>query len=286
NPLPPYYLYQGTSGVSGMVGLDGTLHVAYWSTGNQIRYASFTYNSGSDTLPPVDGPTRLDTAGSASHPVLAVSPFDGSVTVAWISEATTLHRILARTKTSGVWGNIENVSNSTTAVWTKLDQYGGVSADQGPSLIITSDGKKHLAYIEDTDSTGEYGRLHYVLYTTANGWVDNRLSYYTHNPTLATNRNNDIYLFGHGYYLDPSPCTSSDILCTLKKNPDGSWAAPQLFATPPNGETFDTSVSTKWSVVGWIRPELIEVAFFSGTTSNYWNMSLYYGTLGGLTSSP
>ncbi len=38
-----------------------------------------------------------------------------------------------------------------------------------------------------------------------------------------------------------------------------------MFAAHPTGETFDDSVSTKWSVVGWTRPELIEVAFFSGS---------------------
>jgi hypothetical protein len=43
---------------------------------------------------------------------------------------------------------------------------------------------------------------------------------------------------------------------------------------------FDDSVSMKWGVVGWKRPELVEFAFFSGQTTNYWNMSLYYGTLG------
>ena len=267
-----------------MVGLDGVLSVAYWSAGSTITYVSFTYHRQSDTLTVKDAATRVDTAGFASHPVLAVSPFDGSITVAWVSRANNPARVLAKTKSKTGWGSIENVSTPVYPVWAVNGL--GVMVDQGPSLIITGDGSKHLSYIEDADSTGQYGRTHYVLYTPANGWVDSRLNYYTHDPALATNSNSDIYLFGHGLYLDPSPCNSADILCTLKKNPDGSWAAPQLFATPPNGETFDASVSTKWSAAGWTRPDLIEVAFFSGATSNYWNMSLYYGTLGGSTSSP
>ncbi len=273
-------LYPGTSGVSGMIGLDGALNIAYWSNGAHITYVAYAYDKASDTLTLKAGPTQLDAAGSASHPVLAVSPTDGSVTVAWISEATTPPHILAKTKSSSTWGSIELVSKAAVNVWTYLDPTGGLSVDQGPSLIYTLDGNKHLTYIEAADSTGTYGHTHYVLYTSPTGWVDTALNYYTHDPALATNSNSDVYIFGHGMYLNPTPCTSADSLCLLKKNPDGSWSAPQLFATPPSGETFDDSVSTKWSVVGWNRPALIEVAFFSGQTSNYWNMHLYYGTIG------
>lgn len=274
-------LYPGTAGVSAMVGLDGTLHVAYWTSGNHVTYTPFTYDPVSDTLTPQTTPFEVDSAGHASHPVLAVSPYDGNTTVAWLSEAVTPHQVLGRTKTSVGWGTIEQVSDPTVKVWTYVDPYGGVSVDQGPSLIITADGTKHLSYIEDVDSSGNYGRVHYVYYTSLNSWQDTRLNYYTHDPALATNRNSDVYLFGHGDYLDTSPCGSSNDMCYLKKNADGTWSIPHMFATHPNGETFDASVSTKWSVVGWTRPELIEVAFFSGGASNYWNMSLYYGTLGG-----
>ncbi len=273
-------LYPGTAGVSGMMSLDGTLNIAYWSNGNHITYVSYTYDKTSDTLTLKQGPTQLDTAGSASHPVLAVSPADGSITVAWISEATTPHHILAKTKSASTWGAIELVSNAAVNVWTYLDPTGGLSVDQGPSLIATLDGKKHLTYIEDADSTGTYGHTHYVVYTSQSGWLDSAMSYYTHDPALATNNNSDVYIFGHGMYLDSTPCTSPDVICLLKKNADGSWGAPQLFATPPSGETFDSSVSSKWSVVGWNRPALIEVAFFSGQTSNYWDMHVYYGTIG------
>ena len=287
-------LYAGTAGVSAMVGLDGALNVAYWSSGNHVTYASFTYNPASDTLTPQTTPFQVDSAGSASHPVLAVSPLDGSVTVAWLSEAVTPHQVLGRTKTSTGWGNLEQISDPTVKVLIYVDQYGGVSVDQGPSLMITADGHKHLAYIEDVDPNygGNYGHVHYVSYTPLTGWQDTKLNYFTHDPSLATNSHSDVYLFGHGYYLDTtpyfaaSPCTSMDDLCYLKKNSNGTWSLPAIFATHPSGETFDAAVSTKWSVVGWTRPELIEFAFYSSLTSNYWNMSLYYGTLGGNTGSP
>src|SRR5262249_9422551 len=43
-------LYPGTAGVSGMMSLDGTLNIAYWSSGNHVTYVSYTYNKASDTL--------------------------------------------------------------------------------------------------------------------------------------------------------------------------------------------------------------------------------------------
>jgi hypothetical protein len=158
------------------------------------------------------------------------------------------------------------------------------------------------------DSTGsptssDYGRAHYVTYTPQTGWVDTKVYsivngvhyfYLTHGPSVTTDSSDQIYLFGHSKWNDLAPCTPTDnaINCYLKLNSNGTWTAPQKVvdatgnANPPSSETFDDSVSMKWSAVGWNRPELVEFAFFSGTKSNYWNMSLYYGTLGGSTVTP
>lgn len=285
NPIGPYFTnYPGTSGVSAMVDVGGRLNVAYWSSGNHITYSLYNYDPATDFLVLDSLPDQVDTAGFASHPVLAISPLDGSVTVAWLSEAVTPHQVLGRTSTGTVWGNIEQISNPAVKVWTYVDPYGGLSVDQGPSLVITSDGIKHLAYGEDTDGSGNYGHVHYVKYTASTGWVDTALSlggvpFYTHDAALVPDWNNNIYIFGHGLYLDASPCLSNNNLCYAKMS-SGVWGAPANFATAPSGETFDASVSPKWGVVGWNRPNTIEVAFFSGQNSNYWNMTMYYGTLG------
>jgi hypothetical protein len=91
--------YLGTSGVSGMVDLGGRLHVAYWTQGKHITHRAYTYDSTSNALTPEGGATQVDASGSANHPVVAVSPLDNSLTVAWISEATDPARILARSRT-------------------------------------------------------------------------------------------------------------------------------------------------------------------------------------------
>jgi hypothetical protein len=277
---PGFYL--GSGGVSGLFDTNGVLHVAYWAGSNHIDYAAFTYDAAADTLTRIDSLIHVDNSGSANHPILAVSPVDNSVTIAWVSQASSHAQILARTKTAAGWSSVELVgpSDPNVSVWTNTSS--GISVDQGPALLITANGTKHLVYIQDTDSSGDYGHVRYAIYTNSIGWVDQPVPYYTHNPALATNSQGDLYLIGHGHWLNagPDPACSHDFnICTLKKNSTG-WDLPQGFATPPSGETFDASVSVRWSVVGWNRSDLIEFVFFSGQTSNYWNMSLYYGTLG------
>ena len=274
--------YLGSGGVSGLFDTNGVLHVAYWGGYNHIDYAAFTYDVESDTLTHVDSLVHVDTRGSANHPILAVSPVDNSVTIAWISEASSPAQILARTKTANGWGPVELVgpSDPNAGVWTSTNQ--GISVDQGPTLIITADGTKHLVYIQDVDSSGDYGHVRYATYTSSTGWIDQPVPYYTHDPALATNGQGNIYILGHGHFpnvgSDPA-CTHDYNICSIKKTATG-WDLPQLFATPPSTETFDDSISVRWSVVGWNRPDLIEFAFFSGQNSNYLDASVYYGTFG------
>ncbi len=295
-----------------MFSRDGVLNIAYWSSGDHITYASYNYDPATNTLSPQDGPTQLDstTSGYSNHPALAVSPVNGDITVAWLWQNTLEHStqafVYARTKTQSGWGDMQQASSSLYKPWIDghddpayPDTY-GLNVDQGPSMVITSDGVIHLSYAEAGYDSQDYGRTHYVTYTQPTGWVDTIVVdglgnyYFTHDPSLTTDDADQIYLFGHTDWRNSSPCTYSypaAVNCFMKKNPNGTWTAPQLVkdkngnALPPSNpqETFDDSVSMKWGVVGWNRPELVEFAFFSGQQSTYWNMSLYYGTLGGLT---
>lgn len=281
--------YIGTAGVSGMVDLAGRLQVAYWSNANHITHQAYTYDALAHALTPVGTPVQVDLAGSASHPVVAVSPADGALTVAWVSEAAAPARILTRTRTAnGVWSAVQTVS--TAPVWTSL--YFGVNIDQGPSLVIDPAGVKHLVYIENYDATNDYGRAHYAA-DAGSGWVDQALPIYTHDPALALTSTGDLYVIGHGHpnnalYQSANPtCRSMDEMCVLKRQANGTWGASQLFAPKPGAESFDGSPSVKWSVVGFNRPDTLEFAFFS---TPYLDPTLYYGRLmpvaAGVTATP
>jgi len=269
--------YIGSSGISGGVDTTGKFHIAHWSASDHITHRVYTYNAGANSLTLIEGPTQVDSSGSANHPALAVSPLNNAVTVAWVSEAANPAKILARTRSGGgSWGSVENVS--TSPVW--ISRNAGVNIDQGPSLIVDSGGAGHLSYMENWDATNNYGRIHYATNSGA-GWTDQTLAYYSHAPSLALNSSGEMYILGHGYPLNPS-CQNLYEICTLKKNSNGSWAAPQLFLSLPGS---DTSVSVKWSAVGFNRPETIEFVFFGG---DYNSPTLYYGRLtsSGPTNTP
>ena len=265
-------MYVGTGGLAGMVDLSGNLQIAYWTTGNHILQRTYSYNSTTNTLTPAGNFIQVDTAGSANHPVVAVSPFDNSLTVAWVSQADNPPTIRTRTRASdGTWGIIQ--SASTASVWTSATD--GINIDQGPSLIIDSAGTKHLTYMQSYEaSVGNYGRIHYVR-DTGSGWVDQALNAFTHDPVLAINSAGEMYIIGHGHPANVS-CTSMYDMCVIKKNTNGTWGDPQLFAAHTGTNSFDSSASVKWSAVGFNRPETIEFVFFM---IPYANPTLYYGRL-------
>lgn len=276
NPTIPTGSIIGTSGLSGLFDTAGILNLAYWSAGDHITYRAYTYNPGSNSLSPVGSPVQLDTAGSANHPALAISPFNGSVTVAWVSQATNPARILARTRsTSESWGGVENVS--TAPVW--ISTNAGLNIDQGPSIVIDYAGVRHLSYMQNYDSTNDYGRVHYV-YNAGSGWVDTALPAYTHDPALALNSAGDLYIFGHGGIVNSVnvDCPSSDDMCLMKRGSNGSWEPLKVFAAHSDGFSFDSSASVKWAVVGWNRPETVELLFFGLNTSTNAKY-IYYGRL-------
>ncbi|MBI3241005.1 MAG: hypothetical protein HYZ49_01765 [Chloroflexi bacterium] len=275
--------YIGTSGVSAVMEPGGKLHIAHWSkdgsNNTHISHRAYTYNSGTNALTLVAGPTQVDTdvTHQPNHPAIALSPLDSSITVAWVSSATTPREIMARTRTSaGVWGSVENIS-TVGEPWTSTNA--GINIDQGPSLLIDSSGTRHLAYMGHFEGSNPYGRIYYAS-KSGGGWSDQALSYFSHAPVVAIDTS-ALHLLGHGHSLN-SACTGTGDNCFWKKNGDGSWAAPQLIVSLANA---DTSFSAKWSVVGFNRPEAIEFLFFGGT---YTSPTLYYGRIdsGGPTATP
>jgi hypothetical protein len=265
----------GTSGLSGMFDASGRLQLVYWTNANHILHRAYTYDSSSDTLTLVSGPTQLDASGSATHPVLAVSPLDGSITAAWVSQATSPAQILAKVQTAGSWGASQVVSSAP--VWT--DTGGGISVDQGPSLIITPDGVRHLAYIEDwrINSPYDYGRVHAVT-NSGSGWIDQYIGSYAHDPAFATDNAGGLFIIGHGYPLNSS-CTTADDMCVRTQNADGSWGAPVVLIAHQGNQSFDSSPSVKWSVVGYNRPDTVEFLFSEVGIGGYTNPVIYYGRI-------
>lgn len=265
NPTIPSGLYVGSNGVSGMADPNGTIHVAHWSAGNQIIYRNFSYDAATGTLTTLLT-TRLDNDGQSNHPQMALSPRDNSLTVAWVSEASNPATIVARTlSATGTWGAQQQVS--TAPVWTSTTA--GINIDQGPNLVIDANGTRHLVYIENFDSTGDYGRVHYVTQAFgSNTWNDTPIvatsalpnvvvngSFYSHNPNLGLDGQGNLLLVGHG----PTLTGRNTEMFYSRLNANGTWGNIQLLAAPPPGDSFDISTSIRWSVVGFNRPDTVEL---------------------------
>jgi hypothetical protein len=277
----------GTSGISAAMDLDspGQLHIVYFSSQNTIIHASFTYNSTSHSYTPVLSPTQISGSELANHPVIAVSPTDNSITVAWVSGINGVGNIYAKTRYSdGLWTSPVKINSAD--VWTSPNS--GLNIDQGPSLVISADGERHLIYIENwrVSAPFEYGRIHYCT-STGSSWTDQFINAYSHDPVLAMTLNGDMYILGHGHPQSTtsiSQCKDENTLCVAKKVAgSGSWSQQTLVSTPITigGIThgFDSSASVKWSTVGWNSPDTVEFAIFSTENDSYSDTSIWYGRL-------
>jgi hypothetical protein len=72
-----------------------------------------------------------------------------------------------------------------------------------------------------------------------------------------------------------------DDMCYLQKN-GSTWGSLQLLLDNPGGTSLDASPSVKWSVVGFNRPQMVELVFFSVPKNpglDYYNPTLHYARL-------
>lgn len=284
--LPTNNTQVGTSGLSAMFSSDQALNIAYWSNGNHITYQSFSYDSTFNTLTGRTPATQLDGAESnnnANHPSMAISPVDSSVTVAWIVGTSGQGNIFSRVLSGGNWS--APVQVNTAPLWTSPNS--GINIDQGPSMVIGANGTKYLTYIQDWENvngTFIYGRVHFVS-NSGSGWIDTALNVFTNDPAVSINDAGEIFVIGHGNPSNVS-CQSMEDMCITKRDVNGVWSNPEVFAAKPAGGGFDTSPSVKWSVVGYNRPESIEFIFPNTIDGSYSNTTIYYGRIDSNSPTP
>ncbi len=272
-------LYAGTVGLSSAFDQFGTLQLAFWTNADRIAHCAVTVNAAQNTASTCTQ-TLVDSAGSANHPNVAVSPVDNSVTVAWMSEAGTYAILTRRRAADGTWSAITQASTSEP-FHNRASGGNEVNVDQGPHVIIDTANVRHLVYAQHFDSTGDYGRIHYVV-DTGSGWQDTALANYSHVPTLALGRSGELIILGHGSNRNgasSSECLTNLNFCYMARSTSGVWGSMQPIAVATGAQSFDGNSSVKWSVVGWNRPEVVEFAFFSILNGDYYVPTLYYGRL-------
>jgi hypothetical protein len=260
-------LRQGSVGVALTLDSSGTAHVVYTIVENGKRRLYYNNNRGGAW----NNQVRLDDQPNFNneHPTMAFDA-NGRLYVAWLVEEG------SNGGTIRVRGRNANGTWDAASVVLDRGQYADTyySIDQGPSMIIERNGTVHVAYIGGWEKIAgapsgySYGRIRHK-YSTDVGktWVsDDPPTHYTHNPSLALDGNDNLFLFGHQEYWLRSSCAS---MMFYRKPAGGAW--PSDWSRLADG-CFDASVSVKWSTYFWHQPQLLELAFWTEKEPN----QLYY----------
>jgi hypothetical protein len=247
-------LRQGAAGISLALDTNGVAHVLYGKTSGNLRHIYYNTNQGGswnhEQL--IDDQPNADN----SHPVLAFGP-DGALYAAWLADDGTHGSIRTRVLRGGSWGTASLIDDGGF----RDNQY---SIDQGPSLLVAPNGQAHIAYIGTWEPVAgapngtAYGRLRHK-YSADGGatWIsDDPPARYTHNPSLATDSQSNIYLFGHREYWKALSCADMLAIAQPAGREWGSWKTLAAGC-------YDSSVSVKWSQYNWRAPETIDLIYWT-----------------------
>jgi len=241
---------QGDEGVALALDSSGTPHAAWTvqgSDGLHIHYANRTGGTWSSPVGADD--VALATNHNAWHPTLAFTPA-GDLFLAWLDGSTnytadgTIH---VRTRHAGTFGaSIQINDQAMTAI------------DNGPSLLVTSDGVQHLTFCN-------YNNEIRYWYNSGSGWRGDQqpATQQTHDPSLGPDGAGGVYIYGHG---TPQGGLSGhgDNLYRFHKPPSGTWGPWTLYATG----SFDSSVSTRWAQFFHAFPATLDVVYWGDAYPN------------------
>jgi hypothetical protein len=277
-PIRNSGLRQGSEGVSLAIDAGGVVHAVYSKTQSNRRHIYYNNNQGGswnhEAL--VDDQANSDN----SHATLAFGP-DGTLYVAWLADTSSAQNpagsIRVRARRNGAWAGASQVDGNVF----RNNEY---SIDQGPSLLVAVDGKVHVVYIGPYEPvpgspTGfDYGRLHHKV--SGDGGViwtpDDPPPLYTHSPTLATDPQGNLYVFGHREYWKANHC--ADMLVNARPA-GGTWGQWKVLAKG----CYDSSVSAKWSQYQWYAPSTLDLIYWTekGPQGQADINQLYYAELRG-----
>jgi hypothetical protein len=272
---------QGDEGVALALDANGAPHVAYSAnqgSTRRVRYLTKAGGAWSSSAFVDDAP--LSGNQRAQHPTLAFYP-NGDLLLAWFvgtfnyrPDGTIYFR--TRNRTSGAWGARSTIAGDTLMT----------TIDNGPSLLITSDGVAHVTFLNagsatgGTSTNGDY--VHYY-YNSGAGWVANHPGggvQITHNPSLGPGPNGTVRIYGHGWQGGQIEGHGDD-LYYFQGGGASSWSAWTLFVT---GQ-FDSSVTTRWAQFFQSFPQTLDIAYWADPYPNL----MYVSTdvvAGGGTSTP
>jgi len=241
---------QGDEGIALALDASGTPHVVWDftdSTGvTHLHYAHGLSGGGFTTPLQVDD-YPLAAMHGVIHPAVAFAP-DGSFVAAWLDgfgpylPNGTIH---VRTRDpAGNWGSSSEIPDVAMT-----------TIDNGPSILITGDGVRHVAFVNGSDT------IRYWYGPDGINWHGDQqpATQQSHDPSLGPDGAGGIYIYGHG---TPEPNiygTGVNLYRFHKSAGATSWSPFTLWVSG----TYDCSVSTRWA-------QFFQ-SFPATTDALYWN---------------
>ncbi len=274
-------LLDGATGWTGYVVGDQGVNIALDQTGapyvcwtakvsTQLRI-KYSNRIGTTWSKPVLADQAGFTVYNAWHPAMAFAP-SGDLLLAYVdgvgsySHDGAIHTRLRHP--NGAWA--ATLTIPIGGVYTGIDN--------GPSLMITPDGRQHIAF------TGTVSDIQY-WYNTGSGWVSDQpltkgVPQISHNPSLGPDGTaNGIYLYGHG---TPVPIRGIGPNVYRYHKPAGGVWGPWTMIIPdphtPTANHVDSAVTTRWSQFFFKFPTTVDFAYYTELTPNSHNFTIYTGT--------
>ena len=261
----------GDQGVNIALDSNGAPH-ACWTAkvGSKLRI-KYSNRVGATWSKPVLADETAVTLNNAWHPTMAFAP-NGDLLVAYVdgvggySHDGAIHTRLRHA--NGTWA--ASLTIPIGSVYTGIDN--------GPSLLITPDGREHIAF------TGPVSDIQY-WYNAGAGWISDPpltkgMPQLSHNPSLGPDGTaNGIYLYGHG---TPVPFRGiGPNLYRYHKPVGGVWGPWTLIVPDPHTPTanhVDCAVTTRWSQFFFNFPTAVDFACYTELTPNSHNFTVFSGS--------
>ncbi len=261
----------GDQGVNIALDKNGAPHVCWTAKVSGKLRIKYSNRTGATWSKPVLADETAVTAINAWHPTLAFAP-NGDLLLAYVDGLGGYsHDGAIRTRlrhASGTWAATITIPIGNV--------YTGI--DNGPSLMITADGRQHIAF------TGTVSDIQY-WYNAGSGWVSDEpltkgMPQISHDPSLGPDGTaNGIYIYGHG---TPVPVRGiGPNLYRFHKPAGGVWG-PWIEIVPdphtPTANHVDCAVSTRWSQFFFNSPTTVDFGYYSELTPNSHDFTVYTGT--------
>ena len=142
----------------------------------------------------------------------------------------------------------------------KIDDKAQSSLDNGPSMIVTSNGVIHVTFCDRGN------KIRY-WYDDGRGFRGDRQppNQVTHNPSLGPDRDGGVFIYGHGTPDGDISGHGDDMYFFHKEKGAASWGPWTVYAKG----AIDSSVSTRWSQFFHFHPEQIDIGYWADAYPNY-----------------